>query len=127
MGTRRLQARRRSLTEVTDTRLGRFTSGAKRWFLAFPGGAAPVSFDRRHPETEGRADVAGAEGWPPCCPGGRLYRRLEVFSAVDVIGNLLALGGQLMLGLGLLVPAQSRLEVVAGPLTPNARNRARGT
>jgi hypothetical protein len=37
------------------------------------------------------------------------------------MGNLLALGGQLMLGLGLLVPAQSRLEVVAGPLTPNAR------
>lgn len=39
---------------------------------------------------------------------------LEVFSAADVIGNLLALGGQLVLGLGLLVPARSRLEVVAG-------------
>jgi hypothetical protein len=38
---------------------------------------------------------------------------LAVFSAMDVIGNLLALGGQLVLGLGLLVPAQPSLQVVA--------------
>ncbi len=39
-------------------------------------------------------------------------QHLGVFSAADVVGNLLALGGQLVLGLGLLVPARPRLEVV---------------
>ena len=40
---------------------------------------------------------------------------LEVFSAPDAIGNVMVLGGQLLLGLGLLVPAPSRHRVVAGP------------
>jgi hypothetical protein len=39
---------------------------------------------------------------------------LEVFSTADVIGNLVALGGQLLLGLALLVPARPSLQGVAG-------------
>jgi hypothetical protein len=39
---------------------------------------------------------------------------LEVFSTADVIGNLVALGGQLLLGLALIVPARPSLQGVAG-------------
>jgi hypothetical protein len=40
---------------------------------------------------------------------------LEVFSTADVVGNLFALGGQLLLGLGLLVrsPSMRRMGVAA--------------